>query len=184
MKVKQQKYQVKIISSIVAFAILALLVFGLGFPWFASKLENSLTAILEQKKTVLELRQEQKNIELAKRDLVDLAKKDRLPEDFFSKDTTLVQDLGLLEAKARELGVEFNLTVSGTIPTAAKAKTLSELYVIPFTVQLSGSYENLVAYFDFLEHSGSVFTVQTINLGGGGEDRVTANLGGSFYLRK
>lgn len=183
MKVKQQKYQVKIISSIVAFVILALIVFGLGFPWFTSKLEMSLTAILEQKKTVLELRQEQKNIELAKRDLVDLAKKDRLPEDFFSKDTTLVGDLGNLEAKARELNIEFNLTVSGTIPTAAKAKTLSELYSIPFSIQISGPYESLVAYFDYLEHSGSAFTVQTITIGGS-DDKVTANLSGSFYLRK
>ncbi len=184
MKVKQQKYQVKIISSIVGFVLVALLVFGLALPWLSNKLQTSLGGILEQKKTVLELRQEQHNIELAKQDLVEIENKQRLPENFFSKDTTLVTDLGNLEGTARDLHIDFNLSVSGTVPVAAKAKTTSELFLVPFTIQISGAYADVVSYFDFLEHSGTVFTVQTINLGGGEGEKVTANLGGSFYLRK
>lgn len=184
MKVKQQKYQVRIVSSIVGFVLIALLVFGLVLPWFNTALQGSLAKILEQKKTVLELRQEQHNIELAKQDLVEIEKKERLPENFFSKDTTLVTDLGSLEGTARDLRIEFSLSISGTVPVAAKAKTTSELFLVPFTIQLSGAYADVISYFDFLEHSGTVFTVQTINLGSGDVERVTANLGGSFYLRK
>jgi hypothetical protein len=100
---RKQNYPTKIVSSVAAFLVFVAILFGYGFTWLSNKHAAVLAAILEQKKTVLELRQEQHNLELAKKDLADLARKSRLPEDFFSRDTTLVSDLSVLEAKAREL---------------------------------------------------------------------------------
>lgn len=179
-----QNYPTKIVSSVAIFLVFVAILFGYGFSWLSDKHTAALAAILEQKKTVLELRQEQHNLELAKKDLADLAQKNRLPEDFFSRDTTLVSDLSVLEAKARELQVDFILTISGTVAAAPKAKTGSELYVVPFTVQLSGDFQNIAAYLDFSEHSGTIFTVRSLSIVGGEKERITVNLVGNFFLRK
>ncbi len=155
-----------------------------GFPWLSSLQVSKLSAILDQKKTVVELRQERANIEQAQKDLNELKNKAHVPEDFFSKDITLVDDIRLLETRANDSGVDLTLTVSGTLNTAIKAKNASELFVVPFSVQLKGPFANVVSYMDFLEHFGTLFTVRNVSLIGATGDNVTANLVGNFYLRK
>ncbi len=180
----KSKFQMRIIGSAIGFCILLGLVVLYGFPWLSGLQTSKLSAILEQKKTVVELRQEQANIEQAKKDLTELKSKAHLPEGFFSKDITLVDDIRLLETRANDSGVDLTLTVSGTLSTAVKAKNASELFVVPFSVQLKGPFGNVAAYMDFLEHFGTLFTVRNVSLIGAGADNITANLVGNFYLRK
>lgn len=180
----QTKFQMRIIGSAIAFCILLGLIVLYGFPWLSSLQAGKLSAILEQKKTVVELGQEKTNIEQAKKDLTELRSKARIPEEFFSKDITLVDDIRLLEMRANDSGVDLTLTVSGTLSTAVKAKNTSELFVVPFSVQLKGAFGNVVAYMDFLEHFGTLFTVRNVSIIGAAGDDVTANLVGNFYLRK
>jgi hypothetical protein len=177
-------YPTKIFGSAIVFCVAVAVLFAYGLPWLAHKHEAQLAAILDQKKTVLELRQEQKNVELAKKDLEDLAKKEKLPDDFFSKDTTLVGDLAILESRARDLEVDFALSVSGTLNTAAKAKTSSDLYVVPFSVQLAGDFQSVVSYLDFLEHTATIFTVRSVNMSANAKGQVNSGLVGNFYLKK
>lgn len=180
----QSKFQVRIAGSVVVFCLLLGFAVLYGLPWLSDLQASKLSAILEQKKTVVELRQEQANIEQAKKDLSELSTKAHVPEEFFSKDITLVDDIRLLEKRANDLGVDLTLTVSGTLNTAVKSKSASELYVVPFSVQLKGVFGNVVAYMDFLEHFGTLFTVRNVSLLGSTGDNVTANLVGNFYLRK
>lgn len=177
-------YQMRIIGSVTVFIVLLGLAFVYGFPWLSSLNRAKLEEILASKKVVIELKQEQANVEQAKKDLQDLSSKVRVPEEFFSKDITLVDDLRILEAKAKESAVDMTLSVSGTLNTAVKAKTASELYSVPFSVQLKGDFKDVVAYMDFLEHFGTLFTVRSVSMLGGTSDVVTANLVGNFYLRK
>lgn len=177
-------YPTKIIGSALVFCVAVGLVFGYGISWLSHKHEEQLTQILEEKKSVLELRQEQRNIELAQQDLRDLALKNHQPEDFFSKDTALVSDLSMLEAQARNLHIDFTLNVSGTLNTAVKAKTSSELYIVPFSVQLSGSFNDILAYLDFLEHAPTVFTARSVTVTAAAKGLVSVSLVGNFYLRK
>lgn len=181
---KTNSYTTKIGVCAVLLAIISGVLFGYGLPWAKAKLDSSLSGIMEQKKEVVELRQEQRNLELAKKDLAELASKHVLPEDFFSKDVTLVNNLGVLESKARELGVLLTVSISGTVASAPKAKTPTELYMVPFTMQLEGDFANVVAYMDWLEHAGTLFVIRSVTAAGSQKDTIVINLLGTVYLRK
>lgn len=177
-------YQPKIIGSALGFLAVVLCMILLVYPALHGALEGKLTQIMEQKKTVVELRQERDNIERAKQDMAELAKRPVQPENFFSKDTTLVTELSRLEARAQKLGVDFNLSVSGTVSQAVKAKTTSELYMVPVTIRLSGPYAAVVSYVDFLEHFSTIVAVRSVSLSTNTKDTVNASLVASVYLRK
>lgn len=181
---QKQTYKIKIISSLAGFLLAVLVLFLFVFPQLLNRLESRLAAILSQKKTVLELRQEQRNIELAKQDLQELQQKALAPADLFSKDTTLVSDLAKLERKAKELNISLSVSVTGTVGTATKAKTASELFTVPFSIQLVGRFGDVVAYTDYLEHAASILTVRSYSLSSSSPETVSATLAGWFYLRK
>ncbi len=178
------KYQVKIATATATFFVGMLVLFAYVFPYLGDKHANQLAAMLDQKKTVVEMRQEQKNIELAKQDLQDLAKKEKAPEDFFSQDISLVNDLSQVESAARRFGLEFTFSVTGTAQTAAKAKTASDLYSIPFTMQLRGKFSGAVSFLDWLEHFPNTFTAKSASLAAASGDSINVTLIGNFYLRK
>ncbi|MBP9686339.1 MAG: hypothetical protein KBD66_00895 [Candidatus Doudnabacteria bacterium] len=177
-------YQPKIIVSTIVFLGVVLGMVLLVYPMLHGTLDGRLTQIMEQKKTVVELRQERDNIDRAKQDMLDLAGKTVQPESFFSKDTTLVGELSRLEERARKLKVDLNLSVSGTLAQATKAKTASELYMVPVTIRLSGSYSAVVEYIDFLEHFSTIITVRSVSMSANTADSVNANLVASVFLRK
>jgi Na+-transporting methylmalonyl-CoA/oxaloacetate decarboxylase gamma subunit len=184
MKQKPQTYQIKIAVSITGFVVVVIVLFTLVFPWLLGRLERRVADILDRKKTVLELRQEQRNMELAQQDLEELKAKPLAPDDLFSQDITLVTELLQLERKAKELNITLSLTVTGTVATATKAKTTSDLYAVPFSLQLVGRFGDVVAYTDYLEHAAAVMTIRTVSVNASNQDMVTASLGGLFYLRK
>ncbi len=177
-------YKPKILASTIGFLILVLVMVLVVYPMLHGTLDNGLIKIMEQKKTVVELRQERDNIERAKQDMLDLKGKTVQPETFFSKDTTLVAELTRLEERADKLGVDMNLSVSGTLTQATKAKTASELYMVPVTIRLSGPYSAVVEYVDFLEHFSTIVTVRSVSLSANTASSVNANLVATVHLRK
>lgn len=181
---RPQAYKTKIFASVVGFLILISILFGYGFPWLKAREQARLLGVLEQKKTVAELRQQQRNIELARQDLKELSTKTYGPDEFFPKDTTLVGQLRSLEAKAKEFKVELAFSVSGTVATAPKAKTASELYMVPFTAQLKGGYAETIAYLDWLEHLPTILSVRSLGVSSASETEVSTSLVGSLHLRK
>lgn len=177
-------YQPKIIASTIGFVAVLFVMVLVVYPMLHGILDGRLTKIMEQKKTVVELRQERDNIERAKQDMLDLKGKTIQPETFFSKDTTLVAELARLEGRAGKLGVDLNLSVSGTVTQATKAKTASELYMVPVTIRLSGPYSAVVEYIDFLEHFSTIITVRSVSMSANTADSVNANLVATVHLRK
>ncbi len=177
-------YKPKLIIGAIVFAVGMAVMFLLVVPQLQATLLSRQAKILDQKKTVLELRQERDNLERAKNDLEELTGKVLQPNDFFSKDTTLVSELARLEDRAKKMKVDLSLTVSGTVAAATKAKTTSELYVVPITLRLSGAYADVVGYIDFLEHFSTIFTVRSITVATSTKDTVNANLTATVYLRK
>lgn len=181
-------YQNKIVGSVTVFAIGTLLLFGYGFQWLDSLQTHELEQILTQKKNVLELRQQQENIQLAKKDLKQVEDEKIAPDDLFSRDETLVKEISQLESKAAQLNLELTLSVAGTIAQAPKAQVTSDLVTVPYSMQLRGNFGRLVQFLDSLEHQGFVLTVRSVNISSAASSSepevVSASLVGVFYLRK
>jgi hypothetical protein len=165
-----------------------LLLFGYGFQWLDSLQTSWLDKILSQKKSVLELRQQQQNIQLAKKDLKQVSEEKIAPDDLFSRDETLVNEISQLEDKAAKFGLQFTLSVAGTVAQAPKAPVSSDLVTIPFSMQLQGPFTRLVQFLDSLEHAGFVLIVRSLAVSSAASaadpEAVTASLAGVFYLRK
>lgn len=181
-------YQNKIAGTVALFVVGTLLLFGYGFQWLDSMQMVQLEQILTQKKNVLELRQQQQNIQLAQKDLKQVAEEKTAPDDLFSRDETLVKEISQLEARASTFGLQFTLSVAGTVAQAPKAQVTSELVTIPFNMQLQGSFDRVVQFLDSLEHAGFVLTVRSLTVSSASSaadlEAVTASLAGVFYLRK
>ncbi len=181
-------YQNKIVGTVSLFAVGALLLFVYGFQWLDSLQASQLELILTQKKNVLELRQQQQNILLAKKDLKQVEDEKIAPDDLFSRDETLVQEISQIESQALKLNLALTLSVAGTVAQASKAQVTSDLVTIPFSMQVQGSFAHVVQFMDALEHEGFVLTVRSINVTSSSTttdaDAVTSSLAGVFYLRR
>lgn len=181
-------YQNKIAGTVALFVVGTLLLFGYGFQWLDTLQTAQLDQILTQKKNVLELRQQQQNIQLAKKDLKQVSDEKTAPDDLFSRDETLVKEISQLEERASKFGLQLTLSVAGTVALAPKAQVSSDLVTIPFTMQLLGSFTHVVEYLDSLEHAGFVLTVRSLSVSSASSaadpEAVSASLSGVFYLRK
>lgn len=175
----------KIIVAATGFILVSALLFGYVFGLVDSHNANLADKVQSVRKDLAELEAEQHNFELGKKDIALLATKDIQPDSFFSADTKFVNEVQTLEKLSESLGVELTVQVTGTIANAPKAKTTTDIRMIPTTIQLVGSYTALVEFVQTLEHLQFVTNVKSISISPkeqGGE--VALTLIGNFFLKK
>lgn len=158
------------------------------FVYFFGLLDKSNNALVEknsaEKKELLELEAEQRNFELGKQDLDSLSNRPYKPENFFSQDITLVKEIKELELFAKNSKVDLKLSVAGTIATAIKAKTIGDIYQIPYTIQVIGPFSNVVGFLKTLEKSDFVTHLTSANVNTVKSTEVNAVFSGLFYIKK
>ncbi len=121
----------------------------------------------------------------AKQALDDLAKLEIQPENFFSKNITLVKEIKKLESMARDLTVEFTLSgISGNLQSATKAPTVSNIFLVPYSIHLEGSLDKLVTYIEYLENLEYINTVSSLDISATNDNSVSVNLSANFYVIK
>jgi len=148
---------------------------------------NQVTVLsIETKKKELQTLQAQNQSYLhAKADLKLLADQRLQPEDFFSRDITLVNELKILEALKQRFGLETQISgISGTISNAAKAKTTTALVTIPYAINVTGSLGDVVNFIETLENLSFITNVTNITISAAENNKVTAGMSATFYLRK
>ena len=74
--------------------------------------------------------------------------------------------------------------VSGTINTAPKAKTTTALVVIPYSISLSGSLQDVLNFIETLENLSFITNVGSVSIAAADSGSVSAGLTANFYLRK
>lgn len=173
-----------IISASVVFVLVSAAVFGYLFPLFDSANTKLSEAVAAARKEYLEVQAEQQSVEQGKRDLATLAAKPVQPENFFSGDTSLVGEIKVLEDLAKSLAVDLDVSISGTAATAPKAKTTTDIRVIPFTIQVEGEYVSIIQFIEYLEHAKFVTYVKTVTINPAGRSLMSARLDGNFYIKK
>jgi Tfp pilus assembly protein PilO len=107
------------------------------------------------------------------------------PEDFFSRDITLVKELEVLEGLKQRFNVQTQIGgISGTVTSAGKAKTTTPLAVIPYSISVTGPLSDVVDFIETLENLSFITNVNNVSVTAADSGKVNASMSADFYLRK
>ena len=147
--------------------------------------QKALTDMAEERQNLAVLQTEDQSFKKAQSDLQKIAEKSMSPEDFFSRDITLVKEIETVQAMEQKYGVKMMLSgVAGTIKSLSPAPTASQIAVVPYNINLNGSLSQVMDFVEALENVSFVSNINGLSLSAGGENKVNANLSANFYLLK
>ena len=106
------------------------------------------------------------------------------PQDFFSNDLHLVREIQDLEAAGRDSDVTLTLTVAGKVAAAARAPTVADIYIIPYTMQVRGQFSAVVQFLERVEHLAFITQVKALSINAVQQGEVNAVLTATFYIKK
>lgn len=159
--------------------------FGYIFPMLASHNQALLADMELRKKEFEDLQSEKRSFELGQRDIKVLAGKPYQPEELFNTDKRVVKEIEQLESIAAENNIKLQLQVTGTSDKAIKVpKTVSGVLSVPYILNLTGEFGDLVAFIERLEHLSFVTHVQGVQFLTGEGDTIKATLKAQFYIHK
>lgn len=182
---KKLSYKYKIIIAIVAFAVFALIMFTYGYGILNGRNQSSADIAMQRESELEMLRREQRSFEQGKKDLATLATRKYPPDELFSKDTKVVKEIRALEEIAARFGLDFRLSISGSTKTATVVPgATSEIYIIPYTATLEGSYEDLHSYLQEAEHLPFSTHTTKVTISSLDDDGIRAMLDSEFYIKK
>ena len=175
----------KLISACLVWVVLCFIMFGFVFPKQQKNSLSIITQLKDLKSQQLVLEAEKNNYLEAKNDLDKLVKAEIAPKDFFSKNITLVSEIKKLENLASELGIKLTLSgISGTLQSATRAKTVSEIFSIPYTINLEGPLDKTISYIEYLENLEFINSIGQMDISAGDKGVVLVNLSANFYIIK
>ncbi len=182
---KQFSYKYKIIIAVVLFVLLALGMFIYGYKILDQRNQVMSDAAMERESEYALLKTEQTSFEQGQKDLETLAKKEIPPDELFSKDTKVVKEIKALEDLAAANSVSFSLSISGTSKTAIKTVgSASDVYTVPYTATLRGSFDDVMRYMQKSEHLPFVTHTTSFNINSDEGGLVKAILNSVFFIKK
>ena len=157
--------------------------------YFFGILDNSnqqiVAGMAKQKKDLQALQAQNQSYLQAKADLKQLADQAYQPEDFFSRDISLVNELRVLEGLKQKMGVQMQISgISGTIANAPRAKTITPLVYIHYGITVTGSLSQVVDFIETLENLSFITNVSNVSITAADKGQVNAGMSADFYLRK
>lgn len=174
----------KIYLTLVVWLVLCGGMFLYGFKILDGTNRAALNKISSQKDQLLSLQAEAENFRLAQQDLQDMAKKPAQPNQFFSEDVTLVNEIERLENLGQTMGIQLSIGgIGGTVNTAAKAKTKSTLYLIPYSLSVNGTLRQVVDFMETLENLEFITSLHSLAISTAGGS-VNASMSSEFYIHQ
>ncbi len=174
----------KIYLTLVVWLAVCGAMFLFGFKILQASNKLALGKISEQKNQMLALEAQAENYRLEQEDLENMQKQKMKPQDFFSQDITLVQEIETLENLGKKMNVDLSLSgIAGTITSIAKAPTKSQLFVVPISVSVSGSLSNVTDFIETLENLDYITTPHSLNVSTAGSGEVNSSLSVTLYIR-
>lgn len=182
---KPLSYKYKIIIASVVFVAFAAGMFGYGYTLLEGRNQRLSDAALESQTQYELLKVEQRSFEQGQKDIATLAQKPVPPEELFSRDTKVVKEIKTLEDIAAQNNVEFALAISGTSKTAVQATgTASEIFVVPYTATITGSFDGIMKYMQKAEHLPFATHMNLVTLTAQEDGDLRAQLNSEFYIKK
>ncbi len=175
----------KLVIVSLGFIALMFLMLFYGYSILSGRNQSLADTVAQQNREREVLDREQKSFEEGKKDLAQLQSSAYPPDSLFSSDTKVVKEIQQIEQLAVKYDLELDIAVSGTAATAAKApNSAGEIYLIPYTLTLTGSFEDILMYMQSLEKMPFVTHVNSVALSVGAENVARATLASEFYIKK
>lgn len=175
----------KIIALGLSWVALCAVMFGYVFGLFSDGNAEAQRRYQEREMELYRLQAEQESFQRAERDLEVLERDTHQPEQYFSRDVTLVSEIETLEKLASSLKLTFALSgLSGTASAARRAKAQSDLLSVPYSVSIGGAYADVVEFFERLEHLPFITHVTAVTVSAASGGKVNASFTGVFFVRK
>jgi hypothetical protein len=144
-----------------------------------------LDSMAKDRQSLLVLEAQDQSFKQAQGDLDKMAAQPLQPNNFFSKDINFVIEIQTLENLSQKYGVTMQLGgVSGTVNSAPKATTASNIALIPYSIVLSGTLQQCVNFIENLENLSFASPVNAISVSAGTQGQINVSLASDFYLLK
>lgn len=177
-------FRLKIYVVVGAFIVLALAMFLLVFKSLQSRNAVLSADVADKRQSLEQLLQEQRSFEQGIQDLENLKTRPFQPENLFSRDTRVVKEIQILEDLSKIYSLDMVLQISGTAKEAQKVKSTSELLSVPYTMEITGPFDKVLAFLDSSENLSFISPVKTLNITALEDGGVKATLTADFYLKK
>jgi Tfp pilus assembly protein PilO len=175
----------KIAIVVISWLVLCGVMFLYLFPIMDGKNQAELDSMAQDRKSLVLLQAQDQSYKQAQSDLQELASKTYQPEDFFTKDISLVNEVKTLEDLAAKYNLKMILTgVNGTIAALPKADTASNLAQIPYGITLSGDFYQAVNFIETMENLSFVTNITSLSINAADKSSIVVSLGANFYLSK
>lgn len=175
----------KIYIAVAGFFVVSGLFFGYLYSILQKSSETIALRIFEKDKEYKSLQSEQLSYEAGKKDLAELEELPTKPADLFSQDVRLVKEIKTLEDLAKGSSLTMTFSISGTAAEAKKApKSIANIYFVPYVMNVTGSYQNIVRFMEQVEYVPFVTHFQEVSMTAleGGE--VRGSFVGNFFIKK
>lgn len=178
-------YKIKLIILIGAFLLMSAGMFMYGYGILSARNQAIADSVAQQRRELGILEREQKSFEEGKKDLAQLASSSRPPAELFSSDTKVVKEIQQIEEVALRYDLDLDISVSGTAATAPKVPgTASDLYSIPYTITLDGSFEDTLLFIQSLEYMPFITHIKGLAFSVGAENVSRTTISSEFYIKK
>lgn len=179
------KGKTKVIILIAGFIIFVILMFLFGYGIMGDRNQNIADALTQRRVELEVLQREQKTFEQGKKDLAELEEAQYPPDDLFSRDTKLVKEIQQLEAAAQLYNLNLQISISGTTKTAVKVpNTTGEIFAIPYTITLTGSFSDASLFMQVMERLPFVTHAKMVNVTVGAKDESRTVINSEFFIKK
>ena len=159
--------------------------FGYAFKLLDTSNRSLNSEISQEQRSLALLEAEQNSYKLAREDLEKLRGQPDQPENFFSQDITLVNEIRTLENITKLNNVTLSLSgLSGTTKNASSAKVRSNLVRIPYSLGLSGNFADVINTLETIENLPFITELTNISVSSTGNGSVSAGSTAYFYLEK
>jgi hypothetical protein len=175
----------KIIFLALGWLILSFAMFIFFFKIMDHRNQQTLDSMAEERKALVVLQAESDSYKKAQADLDQLSGMAIQPDNFFSSDINLVNEIKTLEALSQKYNVQMQLSgVSGTINSAPKANTVTPIVVVPYSISLNGDLSSAVNFIENLENLSFITNVSSLAINAADKGLVHVSLAANFYLKK
>jgi Tfp pilus assembly protein PilO len=175
----------KIIAIATAWVVVSALMLFYFFGILDASNQQMVDAIAKEKKDLQTLQAQNQSYLQAKADLKQLEEKEHQPEDFFSKDITLVNELRVLEGLKTKFNLQMQITgIAGSLPSLPKAKTASSLAMVPYSISATGNFSDVLDFIETLQNLNFITNITNVSVRAAERGQVSVGMAASFYIRK
>jgi len=167
------------------------LVFSLTFvfllrPFLTEKQLVATESALSARKTLSEQRAQQDNLKRAEKSLSQLDLGSIKPEYLLPREETLVGEISRIEGWAKELNLDLQVKLSGSLSLAKKSDLKTGVVLVPLTLEIRGSADGAFIFMQLLEKSTLPYKVENMTLSSEkyADQSVFLTLVGNVYVNK